>query len=233
MHFGHDRQAGFFAGFGQQFQALQSQSLELVRRGAGLVGASAQHGGAAVAHSAGRGHQLFARFHRTRPGDHDRRLAADLDLADPDDGSLLAGLDRSEFETMSDVDERVHRRQQAQRFVVVAIEFGLIRHHHDAARFPHNMGLNAAILEGGDNSQDILACCRISHADQHDDSLPYLCSSRLVLQDPRYLNSAFIACNGPTTQASSFCFEAATSRKNRYCQGVPLIGRLTRLSKSI
>jgi hypothetical protein len=76
---------------------------------------------------------------------------------------------RSQLETMSDVDERVHGRQQAESLVAVPIESGLIRHHYDAVRFPHHMGLNAAILKVGDNSQDILACCRIPHADQHDD----------------------------------------------------------------
>ena len=53
-------QACFFADFAEQLQGFQSKALEIIRRGAGLVSAAAQHGRTCCLHCPGRAHELFA-----------------------------------------------------------------------------------------------------------------------------------------------------------------------------
>ena len=85
---GDDRQAGLLLGLGEQPQALLSEALEGVGRGAGLVGAAAEQRGAGVAHGAGGDQDLVARLDGARPGDEREVLTADLSSLDVDDRSL-------------------------------------------------------------------------------------------------------------------------------------------------
>ena len=76
-HFGDDGQAGFLAGFAQDPQPFQAQTLEIVGRSAGLVGAAAQHVRPGAFHGAGDFQRLLAALHRARPGNDHRALAAE------------------------------------------------------------------------------------------------------------------------------------------------------------
>jgi hypothetical protein len=112
---GYHREAGEFTSFAQNLQRFNSQSLELIRRGARFVGSAAQHGSAGALYAARGLQQLFARFHRAGTGDHDHFGAADLYAADVDHRALRPGLAADELEGLGDGDHVVHAGRDRKR----------------------------------------------------------------------------------------------------------------------
>ncbi len=77
-HFADHEQSEAVAGFAQQFQSVQPQSLERIGRAARLEGAAAQRAGASFGNLLSHREKLVARFHRARAGHHHHFRAADF-----------------------------------------------------------------------------------------------------------------------------------------------------------
>ena len=106
---GDDRQAGLLARLGEQPQPLAAEALEAVRRGAGLVGAAAQHRGAAVgSRLRAIASSCVAALDRAGAGDQGEVVAADLSPVDVDDvGSPLLNCARGKLVRLQDRHEVV------------------------------------------------------------------------------------------------------------------------------
>ncbi len=104
--FGDDREAGFVAGRGEQFQAFFLQALEAVGAGARLERAAAEGRGAGLLDRAGRCDDLLFAFDGAGAGDDAEVPAADGEAAGADDrrlglrfeaGELVGGEDGQHF----------------------------------------------------------------------------------------------------------------------------------------
>ena len=95
--FGDDEQAGRVLGFLQQLQAVDFHALEIVGRGARLVGAAPQDLRAGGRHRFGRLHDLLLGFNRAGTRHDDELVAPDFEIADSHLRALLLEFLADEF----------------------------------------------------------------------------------------------------------------------------------------
>jgi fumarate hydratase class II len=109
------RKASEFTSFAQDLQRFNSQALELIRRGARLIGPAAQHGRACALHPLRSLQQLLARFHRAGTSNDDHFGTADsyasrLSSSNFDHRRLRPRLTADELKRLGDRDDIVHAR---------------------------------------------------------------------------------------------------------------------------
>ena len=112
--------SGFFAGLAQNLERLQAQALEVVGRGAWLVGSAAQHGGTRPLYRVRRVEQLRARFDGTRARDDHDLGAADRHPVYLHHRALRLHLAAHQFEGLCDGHYVVHSGSDLKRFDLVA-----------------------------------------------------------------------------------------------------------------
>ncbi len=165
-HLGHHGQARLGAYVGEDPQALLAQSLEGVRRGARLVGASSEQ-----RRAGGLGHlrglqRLLGRLDGARAGDEGERARPDRDVPDADRRRLGVVLPADELVGLGDPDDLLHARHHAQ---VEALE------RDDVADQSDDRALHAAADEGAatrafdarDDGVDVLGGGAGAHHDDH------------------------------------------------------------------
>src|SRR6185312_10469995 len=82
-HLGDDGEAGFGAGFGEEFEAGETETLKCIGRTAGFEGASAKNPGTLLANVMGDGKNLLLGLDRTWTGHGDEVAAADFEIQHP------------------------------------------------------------------------------------------------------------------------------------------------------
>ena len=114
-HLGDDRQSGFIAGGGQDFQPVFLQPLEAVGAGARFERPAAQCRGSRGLHGPGGRQRLLFALHRARAGDDAELPIADREAAGADHGRLGLHLAAGDFVGGEDGHDFRHARHAFQR----------------------------------------------------------------------------------------------------------------------
>src|SRR5579859_1899163 len=165
------RQASEFASFAQDLQRLNSETLKLVGRSAGLIGAAAQHGGASALDSLGRLQQLLARLDRAGTGDDHDLGAPDLYAGYVDDRRLRPGLPADKFEGLGDGDHVVHPGRHRKSFDLMAASTAAHGGDDGALGAAGDVGLEPSLANALDDVFDLGLGGVVGHVHNHGDDL--------------------------------------------------------------
>ncbi len=116
QNLGDDTKSGFPPGLGQQTQSLRAETLEFVGRCARFVGAPAEDNRAGGFDRAGGRHELLLVLHRTRPGHHHKRRAADLHAPGIDDRARGVGFPAGQLVALLHAKNPFDLGQRVERF---------------------------------------------------------------------------------------------------------------------
>ncbi len=154
------------AGFAQNFQSFQAESLKIVGRRSRLVGSAAEHGRTGALYRARCAEQLLARFDGAGSGDDYDAGSADGGAAYVYNCALGLDLPAHQFEGLRDRDYVVHAGRNLQRldFVAASVSHGGDDGAFDSAR---DVRLVAGLANALDDVRNLLFGGFLRHVDDH------------------------------------------------------------------
>src|SRR4029077_13816700 len=170
-HLRDHRQAGFLARLAEDFKRFFTQALEIVGRGARLVGASAEQAGSRFLHGMRGGNELLARLHGTWSRNHDDPVAADAHLADPDDRTVRLYLAADQLERLRNGNDVIDTRSHLQRLDFMAPPATHCRH-NGSLRAARYVRLVASFANAVNDVLDLLFGSSFVHVDDHGSGPP-------------------------------------------------------------
>ena len=155
------------AGFAQQLQRVQTESLKGVGRAARLESAAPQDFRACLADQLGGGEELFLRFDRARPGHHHHFLAADFhSVGQLDHGAV--GTKAAPHQLVGRTDA-VHVMHAGKHFDVADVEVNAAAHRaqHRLPRTGAAVYLEAHLHQVVDHPLDLVFARAFQHRNDH------------------------------------------------------------------
>src|SRR5579872_3548790 len=167
--FGDDPHPELLAHFGHDTKGFLAESLERVRRGAGLVGAAAEELGSGFLHALGHGEGLFAAFNRARSGNDGEGWSADCRIGSgkANDSVFFLHIAADELVGLGDLDDFLHARHFFERAL---LDFALVAGDADggARRAGHGVRAVSELFDFFANGADLLFSGLRLHDNKHD-----------------------------------------------------------------
>jgi hypothetical protein len=159
------------AHFGEDLQALFTESLKAVRRSTGFVSASAKQPRARLFDPLGNGQTLFLGFHGARAGNQGHMLSANDDVArgrgNAQDGVFFLGVTADQLVRLADGDTF---HDPGQRFENAKINLALVSGNANGGSqgAGNGVGFEAEALDALANGANLLLGGMRLHDDQHE-----------------------------------------------------------------